>query len=448
MFAFRQQLRLREFLRRGPGYRRWYNLLTDSESWSTQQVEDFRLYQLRCLLRRAQSIPYYRGMFEAYGFDPQRLQSPEEIQRLPSLDKTTICRHRTQFPAGAPPWGLARNASTGGSTGAPLVFVQPLEALWAEQAFIDYMWSAVGFWRGARVAVFRGNVLHGPARLRAGNVLYLSGYHLTDRDLAGHVQALRAFRADFLHGYPSLLDHLAHFLLRRGTRLPRPPRAALCGSEAIYDYQRRRIEEAFGCPVFTWYGMSEQVALAAECVRGQGFFFFPQYSFVEFEPRSDGLFEVIGTGWLNSRFPFIRYRTGDLVSGLDLDGRSDLGIPGPKVQRIIGREQEMVRLESGEAVPFNHMIFSVHSDCWKNVLHYQFVQNEPGTIQLRVVLVDNPGPHWKESLREVFADRFTGKLKLEIEPARELTSVGVKARYFVSNVSQPTDMRDSPAPPS
>jgi len=221
---------------------------------------------------------------------------------------------------------FARQVSTGGSTGEPLQFIQSLVGLTGEQAFIDHIWSAGGFQPGMKMAIIRGNWIGERPRMRVGHMLFISGYQHERQIMMGHIRALESFQPDFIHAYPSLLHRLVCFILENEIRIKVDCKAVFCGSEAIYPHQRDQITNVFRCPIITWYGQSEQVALATEYPDGS-YAFFPQYSFLEFLPVRDNMYEIVGTGWLNHAFPFIRYRTGDLVSGIDTHCFTESGMP-------------------------------------------------------------------------------------------------------------------------
>lgn len=155
--------------------------------------------------------------------------------------------------------------------------MQPLAAIRAKKTFIDRLWRLVGFDARARVAVLRGTA-RPDMRMRVRRSLYLSEYAHSSADFSKYLSCMRSFDADYLHCYPSFAARLALPLAKR----PRL-KAALCGSEATYLHQRHLFQEASGADTLSWYGQSEQVALAVEHPDG-GYFFLLQYSALVFAP--------------------------------------------------------------------------------------------------------------------------------------------------------------------
>lgn len=427
---------VKEILKRGGCYKTWSRLLELSGKWSDEQMEEFRLLELQKLMISAKNIKFYNKLWNSCDFDPLSLKECSDILSLPTIDKTTIRANAADFPSKINPLRLERKTSTGGSSGNPLIFIQPLSSLQKEQAFIDRIWNCSNYKLGNRIAVLRGGYLPN-SYLYVGNYLYLSGYSLTESAMAIHIEQLNNFKPQFIHCYPSLLHKLAVYILDKSPRILFKIRAALCGSEALYPYQREAIKNAFNCEINAWYGMSEQVVLATEMEDG-GYFFLPQYSLVEFEYCGNDLYEIIGTGWLNRSFPFIRYRTGDYVSGLEKTEYPYFAQKGVRVKKILGREQEQVVLQSGELMPFNHMIFSLHGDAWKDIYSYQFIQEKQGALQLKIISTKNNRDCEKsieKRLYEIFKKRFGDTINLYIEFVDVIENTGgIKTRYFISKI--------------
>src|SRR5690606_34530254 len=82
--------------------------------------------------------------------------------------------------------------------------------------------------------------------------------------------------------------------------------------------QKNLIQNILNIRMLTWYGHSEKLILAHEGVTCEHYHCNPFYGYAEIidengrpatHPGDFG--ELVGTGFINSRTPFIRYRTGD-----------------------------------------------------------------------------------------------------------------------------------------
>lgn len=67
-----------------------------SQYWPLDKLEALRVSRLKALLHHTGAhVPYYRDLFARLGFDPAKVSSTEDLQRLPFLDKAAI---RSQLP--------------------------------------------------------------------------------------------------------------------------------------------------------------------------------------------------------------------------------------------------------------------------------------------------------------------------------------------------------------
>jgi phenylacetate-CoA ligase len=391
--------RLPRRLRYGAGHAHFDALARDGEGWTPEAVRTYQFEQLRHVLLAAQrDCPLYGRRFAEAGFDPARMQAPEDLARCPTLEKRDLVEHRDELTSRAVPASQRLYITTGGSTGVPVGFyLERGVSRPKEQAFLDGLWRRAGYEPGDRVAVLRGGVVSSVARGAISRYdatrdwLVLSSYHLAAERLHEYVEALVRFRPAFLHAYPSAALQLAELLERTGTTLRVPLRGLLCGSERLTDLQKALLERRFGCRVYRWYGHSERVVLAGEGRRSGLFYFSPQYGHVEFgPPDEDGLCEVIGTSFHNLAMPLIRYRTGDRVRPAD-PATQALEFPWLAASEIAGREQEF--LVSATQRHISLTAFNMHDAVFDGLYAVQFFQDEPGRAEFRYL----PGPAFDDA---------------------------------------------------
>ena len=141
--------------------------------------------------------------------------------------------------------------------------------------------------------------------------------------------------------------------------------------------------------MFSWYGHSEKLVLAGGCERSKYYHAYPQYGYVEFindkgEPAKPGEFaEIVGTGFINTVMPFIRYKTGDYCTYLG-DHCPECGRNYYIFSNVRGRwTQEVLYGLKGNSICMSAI--NVHSNNFRNVFRFQFFQKEPGKSILRLV---------------------------------------------------------------
>ena len=372
---------------------RWASVIRETEALDHDRLLEWQHTELESQLRHAfDHVPYYRQAFADAGVGPDDVRTAADLVRLPTLDKPTLRERRDELLATNVAESERYYFTTGGSTGIPVGFYHDLGQPSREWAFMRDQWRRVGYRDRETSVVLRGAVVPGGRlwqRDPLRGALVVSSYHLTDEALPPIVERIRAFRPRFLQAYPSSAAIVARYLLEAGEPPIEGLVAVLCGSENLYDGQRRLIEHAFNCRVYSWYGQSEAVALAGECERSSELHVFPQYGVVELvnsagepvtEPGEVG--EIVATSLARRAMPLIRYRTTD-VAMLGERSCPECGRPYPLFRRIEGRLQEFMISGGGRVISMTAI--NMHSPVFDNVAQFRFTQRVPGHVVLRVV---------------------------------------------------------------
>ena len=182
--------------------------------------------------------------------------------------------------------------------------------------------------------------------------MIFSSQHISRDTPPYYIEALRRFQPAMIHGYPSSIYLIAHYLVENNISDIRP-KAVFTASETLLDFQRKIIEEAFGCKVFSWYGNTEMVAHATECELG-GMHVQLLHSVMEItdekgNPVGEGVEGImIGTGLDNWAMPLIRYKVGDVA--VPALRRCSCGRGYPLVEKIVGRVEDYVVTPEGRYV--------------------------------------------------------------------------------------------------
>ncbi|MGB2986394.1 MAG: phenylacetate--CoA ligase family protein, partial [Phycisphaerae bacterium] len=198
-------------------------------------------------------------------------------------------------------------------------------------------------------------------------------------------------------------------------------RGIITESEIVYPKQRQTIEETFGCRCLSCYGHTEKVVAAAECERSTDYHVWPTYGYFELlddtgqpltTPGRRG--EIVGTGFINTVMPFIRYRTGDHATYVG-DHCEACGRAHPLIRDVRGhRVQEMLILLDGSQVSWTAL--NAHDDTFRNVRQFQFYQDAPGRAVLRVVPANGFGEADCQRIARQLQRKLGERLALTIEP--------------------------------
>ena len=364
-----------------------------------------------------EQVPAYRHLLSVV----ERLSPSQSIQAFPLLTKddlqSDLGKYLPRCFENIPHY----ECTTGGTSGNQLTLYLDDNSQSVEMAFMHRQWARVGYTPSHRKATFRGVAFQG---LRPGiywqeNPIYremqFSPFHMSDKTLDGYLEQFIAFKPAFVHGYPSAVDILAEYVLRKGLRDTLPViKAALLGSEACMPEQRERIERAFGTRVFTWYGHSERVVLGGECEVCPSYHQFPDYGYLEIT-RPDGTpcevgerGEIVGTGFLNRSLPLIRYRTGDYAIRCEPD--CACGRHWDRFSNVEGRwEQDMVVGKNGARISIAAL--NMHGPMFRNVLRYQYYQNVKGKMEIRIL----PAPAFSVADESAIARAYEHKVGEELD---------------------------------
>jgi phenylacetate-coenzyme A ligase PaaK-like adenylate-forming protein len=390
-----------------------------------------RLAALRALLAKAhRGSPSYRTRIEsALGtrIDFRALDF-DALTALPVFTKDAL-RGAGEAALAVPPESLDR-ASTSGSSGQPLLFWLDKDRSPREFAFVNDVWSRTGYREGDARCVLRGLLLADidkrPFEWEAGlKELRCSPFAMTEERMNLYLDMIDRRGIAYLHGYPSAIEILCRHMWRTGRR----PRSAICGvfpiSEPLYSFQRDIIRAVLPeAAIVPFYGLSERVLFAGEEPGVEGEYEFePLYGHAELldehglpVTRAGERGRIVGTGFLSTGMPFIRYETGDSAElvehACEANGwrlRVSAIMPRRKPEFLIGAAGN--RIVTPTIVP-------VSPDKFFGVSEFQFYQDMPGRCLIKVV----PAQGCSEAEARLFLDEMQNRVGSAIR--FELTLVG------------------------
>lgn len=435
---------LPERLRFGSDHVKWLRFALDSQHWSPQRLRDYQLARFRDIVAHAyEHVPFYRRTMEQRDIHPSQIDSLEVVQRFPIIDKAFVRGIRDDF--------IATNLTdrdrlptvSGGSTGSPFHFFWSIETHAIERAFLRLIWSWSGYKVGQPVLRLRSVYkADRPSTYDAAqNWLEFTPTVLTDDFFRALADVAREFRPYVLMGYPSLVYGAACGVQKLNLASAfKSVRVCLCGSEKVYQFQRDKIAEVFGCSLSDWYGMGELVALFGWCPTCQCYHDVLPHSLTETldaegnPVTADGeMANVVGTAFYNRAFPFIRYRMDDLVTIQVQPSRC--GLAFPCIKEIQGRCGDFVVTPSGNFVGPTGLSFALRYV--KNVKDIQLYQEERNRLIVRLV----PDQDYRDADGQRFVqgilERLGEPMEISIELRDQIDRIpSMKKRFVVSSVGQ------------
>jgi phenylacetate-CoA ligase len=417
-------------------------LMEETQWWSADRLAAFQLQRLRDLLQDvAVNVPYYRDLFAQLGFDPARIRSTVDLQRLPLLTKPII-RANADRLRHVQARGLTR-FNTGGSSGEPLIFFIGKKRISHDVAA---KWRATRWWDvdigDPEIVVWGSPIELGKQdhlkqwRDKLLRTQLLPAFEMSEPRLDQFIATIRHVRPRMLFGYPSALTHIARHAKRRNVCMSDLGiKVAFVTSELLYDEQRTTISEVFGCKVANGYGGRDAGFIAHECPAG-GMHLTADDIVVEIvneagEAQLPGVAgEIVVTHLSTNDFPFIRYRTGDI--GVMSATPCQCGRCLPLLQDIQGRSTDFVIAADGKVMHGLSLIYILRD--LAGVKSFKVVQESRALTRVLLVTDDKFAPSALAQIVSGFKRRLGADVTVVVDQVENIPAEkSGKFRYVISH---------------
>lgn len=405
----RLPLRFRYGISYGPTFRYWLAFLRESENWDRERLEAYQIEQLRDLLIHAgNNVPYYKRIFNEYGFKPEKFQNLNDIEVLPYIERKTIKDSHHDFIASNIYKSKLIPANTSGTSGIPLTVYGTKETEEKHWATVINLWSRIGYSPASRTIFFETNIRHGsrdnmPYK-RYANKLILSSNYFIDEWVDRYINLINNFRPEYIIGFPHTIAVFSSYLRKRQKSVYEGLKGIIVYAENLYTWQGDLIRSVFGKRVFSDYGMVEKVIHGGGCEHSNNYHLYPQYGFSEYLDLGNSYRELVGTGFINYAMPLIRYKTGDVCSKV-IERCPECGRAYDIVTMIKGRTGDFLVNAEGQIVS---VYLNIDFRAFDNIERFQLYQEYPGTVELRI---------WpKDSYKNKDADKILSEIRRSLGP--------------------------------
>jgi len=392
----------------------------------------------------------YRSLLEDLGVEKTTELAPEDLERLPILEKDHLRKFYDNKDIGTGWSGTGQIRLSGGSTGKPVVVVADVRASAMSQAARVVCQGWYDIKMGDRQIRLWGRPLAGNQtrerwKDRILNRIRLDSLSLEAGSIGKTVAVIRKFGAEYIYGYASLIRLLADRLDDKDiSELFLNLKAVITTSETLPDYQQRLLERRFSCPVVDEYGCSEVDIISFQCPQGQHHIV-ADNALVEikrFGEEPPGYGQVLVTDLNNQATPVIRYRLGDLAP-LDKP-QCPCGRGWPCMGKTLGRAQgQYVRIPEKGLVHSQFIVYIIEKLVAAGTPIESFRVIQDANFTLRLLLVPRQNSQLDLFLiqkrleaegRPILGSAM--KWSIEEKTASELTSGQVnKFLHFESRVS-------------
>jgi len=415
------------------------SFLNKSQWYSKSQIESFQSDKFVALIRYSyENVPYYRDLMLKLKLTPNDFKNKYDIIKLPILIKQDIKQEGIErFTSKGIKKSKLIPSSSSGSTGEPLFYFNTKEAYSMNIATSLRGWYWMGYRLGDKYVKLSQNPrksLNKWVQDKVSNNLYLPANPLVDSQFNFILNEIERFKPKVIRCYPDPLLFLARYK-NNHPEFTFHPSALTTTGNTLFPEMRQEIENAFRCKVFDSYNC-EGNSTVFECPTHTCYHSAEEYGISEVvdengNPILKGIGRLITTDLFNLAHPFIRYDTQDYIE-IDTEpcicGRKLL-----KVMRIIGRDNDVLKMPSGKFfIVHNFTIFfsSNKPELNRSVDQFQVIKTFSNVIFRLVVnnrfnyLVSNYiQKHWEKE--------FQIPVKIEVVESIPLTASG-KHRFIIN----------------
>ena len=362
------------------------------------------------------TVPYYHETMNRLGLMPANINSAEDLQKLPLLEREQVQRDPEYFVSTATPLNRCLKLRSGGSTGAPLTIYHDTAALFQNAAHGErercIVTGLVGQSFGYRETVIVSHLgtAHSVQRYCSNHGLFPREFRIQRQYISvldppeKVIRLLKDFKPTVIKSHGSHLGILAAHLQATGESF-QWPRVVAYGADSLPDFFRRAAEEKFKTQVFSIYGAVEALKIGFECAHHAGL-----HVNIDLYPvrvvNSDGgslplgdSGDIIVSNLVNRATVLLNYRLGDIASLLPEP--CPCGRSLPLLSPILGRCDDWIRLPSGQSIhPQSVRVIFTNEE---QILLYQVIQETPTCF--RVFIVAGNGCN-RQATRERIANKF------------------------------------------
>lgn len=428
-------------------YLRHHRRLRRTQFDSPEAIRRRQEERMRGLVAHAsRTTEFYRKRFADAGLRAESIDSLDAFRAVPLLTKTDLRESGPQLRSTDCPTRQLHRKKTSGSTGVSVEVVVDDAAQQFKRACTlrSDQWSG---WRlGERVAALWGADENPRKGIRAWlrnalleRMILLDTLKITEESMSLFAAALRKYKPTLLFGHAHSLYLFAQFLSSRkdvGVR----PKGIISTAMVLHEFERRKIEDVFDCPVTNRYGCEEVSLIACECERHEGLHVNADGLYLEIirpdgspcMPGEPGM--VVVTDLVNYAMPILRYQIGDMATWSSKPCSCGRGLP--LLAQIEGRIADYVVTPRGTLVSGISLTDHFNTKI-PGIAQLQIVQETVDHFLFRIVKDNEFAEAGFHKLRSLVAEHFGLEAQYECEFVEQIPKEpSGKFRFCISKVNK------------
>jgi len=326
---------------------------------------------------------------------------------------------------------------TSGTTGSPTINFLDKESLQRSFALWKRYLKTIGINKEDKSIRFSGKIIVNPNKKKppfwvynyVEKQLFMSTYHLTENNLKFYIEKLNSFQPKFIDGYPSAIYIIANYILNNNITLNFNLKAISVTAETLYEFQRKKIEEAFSCKVYNQYASSEGSPIISECKNGNLHLNLDSGIFEFFDnndkPINSGVANLVVTSLENFKIPLIRYKIGDTILIENNLKKCQCGSNMPIIKNIIGREDDILwTKEKGYVGRMDTAYKNVNG-----IIRGQLIQENPNKLIVNLEIDDKFDKLNRKKLTSNIKDRLGKNIEVQIQIQKRI-KLGANGKFI------------------
>ncbi|MDR3280313.1 MAG: phenylacetate--CoA ligase [Synergistaceae bacterium] len=321
-------------------------------------MTDNILADIRENMRHAKRGAFYCKYFA--DIDPDDIKNDDDFQKLPFTEKEDL---RGAYPLGlaaVPEEKIVRVHSSSGTTGTPVIIPYTKRDVEDWAVMFKRCYETAGVTKHDKIHITPGYGLWtaGIGFQAGAELLGAMAIPMGPGNTDKQISIMTDLKSTVLCATSSYALLLAEKITQREIKDRIHLKKALIGSERWGDKMRRRIADELGVRLYDIYGLTEIYGpgIGISCDHECGMHMWTDYMYCEIiDPKSGRRVkpgdagELVITTLHKEGAPLIRYRTHDLTR--EMPGECPCGLPYPRIDTLIGRSDDMVKVKGAIIYP-------------------------------------------------------------------------------------------------
>tara|TARA_R110000868_G_scaffold177409_6_gene415866 strand:- start:93 stop:1379 length:1287 start_codon:yes stop_codon:yes gene_type:complete len=340
-----------------------------------------------------------------------------DFKDIPIIGKETL-----RYPDAILKKEVMAYCHSGGSSGIPFSYSTSYGALVHLWPNLWRAFSVAGYMPGEKLAMIAGPSLFGNRSLKrkiydyVSNFEVLSAFDMNESKLHSYYKLIKENNIKYIYGYTSAILIFLDYL--RINKLHLKLKGIFTTSETIITSVYFLAKEYCDCDVFDIYGANDGGILAFECEAHDGYHISSERTHLEIIDNN-----IILTDLLNTSFPFIRYKVGDMSSEKTLiKEKCTCGRSLFRLKHISGRVNSYIEDLDNKKIHtqfFSHVFYSEIK-----IKQFQII-NEQSNIIVNIIPLngDVDKSFFDKKYLAIFKKRFKKEVVIKLNlPVEKLTN--------------------------